>query len=344
MKFVDLQQEYKYFKEDIDERVSSVLRSGHYLLGQELSNLETDFAAFVGVKNAVGVKNCTDAIMLVLKAIWRPEMPIILPNFGAYPTAVACRNITDNFYFVDVDRSLTIDPDKLPDVKNGIVIVVHLFGNNCNMERISEYCNTHNHLLVEDCAQSTGSGCGTIGDYSVFSFYPTKPLASMGDGGMICTDGESAIFKELRYYGQTGADICRVGVNSRMDEIQATVVHSKLHKFSSLNLRRQQICSRYKRIVKSYDARDGCVFHQFVVLFNNRDTIINELKRANIPFIVHYKHHVSEILTLQGKYNTVGYRVSDKCVSLPCHPFMCDEEIEKVEDFLYKHRESEYVD
>ena len=88
----------------------------------------------------------------------------------------------------------------------------------------------------------------------------------MGDGGMICTDGESAIFKELRYYGQTGADICRVGVNSRMDEIQATVVHSKLHKFSSLNLRRQQICSRYKRIVKSYDARDGCVFHQFVVL------------------------------------------------------------------------------
>ena len=342
MKFVDLQKEYAYFRDPIDQKVQEVLSSGYYLLGTELTNLEKDFASLIGVRNSIGVKNCTDAIMLTLKAVWKPGMPIILPNFGAYPTAVASRNITDKIYYVDVDRTLTIDASKLPAVRNGIVIVVHLFGNNCDMPAITEYCRANNHILIEDCAQSTGSGSGAQGDYSVFSFYPTKPLASMGDGGMICTNQDSEIFKELRFYGQSGADIRRLGINSRMDEFQAAIVNSKLNKFQALNERRREICGRYKRVVRGFDARDGCVFHQFVMLFNNREQVIQELNRSQIPFIIHYKHHVSEVPVLQGCFNEVSYRVNDKCISLPCHPFMSEEEIQKVEEFLHMHRRYEY--
>jgi len=341
MKFVDLEKEYDYFG-GIDEKVSQVMSSGHYLLGDQLASLEEEFAAFIGKDHGIGVKNCTDAIMLTLKAIWKPGMPIILPNFGAYPTAVASRNITDNIYYVDVDRSLTIDPSKMPDVKNGIVIVVHLFGNNCDMAPIMEYCKSHNHLLIEDCAQSTGSGSGTKGDYSVFSFYPTKPLAAMGDGGMICTNEDPEIFKQLRFYGQSGADIHRVGINSRMDEMQAAIVRSKLSGFTLLNQNRREICERYRKIVRSYDIREGCVFHQFVVLFNKRDVVVDALRESSIPFIIHYKHHVSEVAALSGKFNKVSYRVNDKCISLPCHPFMNTSEIEQIEEFLYKHQEYEY--
>ena len=342
MKFVDLEKEYAYFKDGIDRKISDVLSSGHYLLGSELASLEKSFAEFVGVSNAVGVKNCTDAIMLTLRAIWRPGMPIILPNFGAYPTAVASRNITDNIFYVDVDRSLTIDPQKLPPVQGGIVIVVHLFGNNCDMTAIREYCDQNDHVLIEDCAQSTGSGSGREGEYSLFSFYPTKPLASMGDGGMICTDKDDVIFRELRFYGQSKHDVNRLGINSRMDEMQASIVNSKLPHFSKLNDRRREICTRYKKHVRGFDAREGCVYHQFVMLYRERSRIISELNNAGIPHIIHYKHHVSEIPVLRGKFNDVSYRVNDKCVSLPCHPFMKENEIQQVEEFLYKHKDYEY--
>lgn len=346
MKFVDLQLEYQFYQKEIDIGIQRVLCSGEYLLGKELKSLEERFSKISGTKYNVGVKNCTDAIMLLIKVLLRdnPRATIILPNFGAYPTAVACKNFTDKLYYVDVDRSMTIDINKVPSkIRNGIVVAVNLFGNNCN-EEISKYAKNNQHILIEDCAQSTGSGSGSIGDFSVFSFYPTKPLASMGDGGMICSNNDLEVYRMLRFYGQKEGQIKEVGINSRLDEIQSAIINCKIDKFHELNQRRVEIANRYKKHVKGIRVWSNCVYHQFVVMFRERNQIIDELKKREIPFMIHYQNHVSEMSSMMGEYNEVGYRVNDKILSLPCHPFLTEEEIQKVERFLTDFKGYEYVD
>jgi dTDP-4-amino-4,6-dideoxygalactose transaminase len=344
MKFNDLQSEYLYFKVNIDAALERVRCSGTYLFGPELEKFEGAFAQHVGVKYAIGVKNCTDAITLLVRHLLkeRPNAPIILPNFGAYPTAVACRICTPNLYFVDVDDTLTMNVDKLPNsLRDGIVFMVHLFGN-IGDKRVRDYASTNNHILIEDCAQATGAGCGALGDYSVFSFYPTKPLAAMGDGGMICSSfNDLSVFKKLRFYGY---DTDEVGINSRMDEFQASILMAKLQGFDSLNMTRRGIAQRYMQHVQGVRVLDYCIYHQFVVQFNDRNRILAELDKRDIPHAIHYPQHVSEMDTLKGLHNQVTYRVNDKVVSLPVHPFMSDTEISKVEDFLHDYRYNERTD
>ena len=344
MKFVDLHNEYLYFKDKITANTETVLNSGRYLLGQQMNNLEDYFKKLSGKYSAIAVKNCTDAIMLVLRYVYKDGMPIILPNFGAYPTAVACYNYTNNIHYVDVDDSYTIDIKKLPaSITGGIIIAVNLFGNNCNMQDIMAYAKANNHIVIEDCAQSTGSGSGIFGDYSVFSFYPTKPLASMGDGGMICTNNEDDAFKILRFYGQHKNKIIKIGVNSRMDELQCAIVNAKIPGYIDLTVRRTQIANRYKQIVNGIKINSNCVYHQFVVKFNEREFIESKLKLATIPYMIHYPFHVSEMDALKGVYNYVAFRINNKVISLPCHPFMTEVEINKVEHFLEEFKQYEVI-
>ena len=269
MKFLDLSKEYEYYKDDIVNSLNNIGNKGWFLFGNETSKLEENFTKLTSKKYAISVKNCTDAIMLVLKRVYKNGMTIILPNFGAYPTAVACKNITDKLYYIDVDYSMTINPKKLPEnIKNGIIIPVHLFGNNCDMEAINEYALKNNHIIIEDCAQSTGSGSGIYSQYSVFSFYPTKPLASMGDGGMICCNNidDYEYFKKLRFYGQYNNNIEFIGVNSRMDEIQSSILNIKFNQFYKFNDIRIKIANRYKKIVKGIKINSYSVYHQFVIM------------------------------------------------------------------------------
>jgi dTDP-4-amino-4,6-dideoxygalactose transaminase len=348
IKFNSLREEYLYFKEDIDKAVMSVLISGKYLLGEQLERFEIAFAKVIGRKYFVGVKNATDALIMCFKAVAEQigsDIPVILPNFGAIPTAVAAKNVFSNIYYVDVDDTLTIDPSKLPEVKNGLIVPVHLFGNDCNFEKIAQYAKNNHHVIVEDCAQSTGSRSGNFGLFSVFSFYPTKPLSAMADGGGIGMNGniDRDWFRAMRFYGQVSSNLEMVGVNSRMDEIQSAILNVKLSKFQKLNEMRRYVADRYLKIVKSVKWSKRAVFHQFVVLFNEREKVIEELQKQKIPFMVHYPFHVSEFEPLKGKYNEVGFRVSDKCISLPCHPYMKEYEIEQVENFLWKVKQYEYV-
>ena len=264
-------------------------------------------------------------------------MPIILPNFGAYPTAFACRQITDNLIYVDVDASMTIDITKLPNIQNGIIVPVHLFGNNCQMKEIMEYAKINNHIVIEDCAQSTGSGSGQYGDYSIFSFYPTKPLSSMGDGGMICSNNNLEYFKKARVYG-IHDDI--LGLNSRMDEFQAAVVNCKINSFMKYNNRRIEIATRFKKIVNGIKINSNSIYHQFTLQVKNRKQIINKLK--SIPYMIHYEKHSSEIPVLKGKNkSTISYRISDKIISLPIHQHLKNSEVEQIEEFLYANRKEE---
>jgi len=346
MKFTDLKTENELYKEQINSELAKVYEAGFYLLGPQLERLEFEFSKRIGMSYGVGVKNCTDAIMMLVKTLIKPGMPVILPNFGAYPTSVACRNLTDNIHYVDVDASMTIDPSKLPEVKNGIVIPVHLFGNNCDIESIKRYCKDNNHILIEDCAQSTGSGSGKVGDYSVFSFYPTKPLGSMGDGGMICLNDkeQSEFYKKFRFYGQNKGNIEFVGINSRMDEFQSSVVLAKLNHFESLNDRRVEIASRYKKIIQGYKVNTKSVYHLFTSMFEDRASVIKEMNEREIPHMIHYQNHITDIPALHGiNANITGVRVSDKIISIPCHPFLSESDIQRVEEFLFSVRNNEYI-
>lgn len=341
MKFVDLKSEYEAFSWCIKPRWDYILRTGKFLFGNELVELETCFPETVGKKYGVVVGSGTDALMLVLKYIYKEGMPIILPNFGAYPTATVCRHFTDKLYYIDVDASMTIDVNKLPDVKNGIIVPVHLFGNNCQMKKIMQYAISNNHIVVEDCAQSTGSGSGQFGNYSIFSFYPTKPLAAMGDGGIICTNNLEARdwFKKARMYGvEEGV----LGYNSRMNEFQAAVVNCKMSHFKCLNDRRIEIVNKYKEIVSGYKVNSKSVYHQFTVRFKNREKIIEKLISTSIPYMIHYSKHVNELPILKGSIpSEVNYRVNDTILSLPIHPYLKETEIEQVMEFLYENRKEE---
>ena len=337
MKFADLTTEYNIFSAEIERRWFNIKKEGRYLFGAEIKELELSLPKIIGKKYGVAVKHGTDALFLTLKHIYQKGMPIILPNFGAYPTAFACRQITDNLIYVDVDASMTIDITKLPNIQNGIIVPVHLFGNNCQMKEIMEYAKINNHIVIEDCAQSTGSGSGQYGDYSIFSFYPTKPLSSMGDGGMICSNNNLEYFKKARVYG-IHDDI--LGLNSRMDEFQAAVVNCKINSFMKYNNRRIEIATRFKKIVNGIKINSNSIYHQFTLQVKNRKQIINKLK--SIPYMIHYEKHSSEIPVLKGKNkSTISYRISDKIISLPIHQHLKNSEVEQIEEFLYANRKEE---
>lgn len=337
MKFTDLAAEYSFYKDVIEERWTKIKDKAHYLFGDETKELENTFPKFIGKKYGVVVRNGTDALILALQKTYQKGMPIILPNFGAYPTAFACRTITDNLIYVDVDASMTIDVTKLPNIKNGIIVPVHLFGNNCNMKEITKYAKVNNHIIIEDCAQSAGSGSGKDGDYSIFSFYPTKPLASMGDGGIICSNNDMEYFRSARIYGIHDNIM---GLNSRMDEFQAAVVNCKIDSFMKHNQRRSEIAVRYKKIINGIKINSKSIYHQFTVLFHNRDQIIEKLN--DIPYMIHYGKHSNEIPILKGKHNSeISYRVNDKIISLPIHPFLLEDDIIKIERFLKEYNSYE---
>lgn len=345
MRFNDLKKEVLFSEARIKESIDDVLKSGQYFFGEQTESLENTIASFVGKKYGIAVKNGTDALMLSLKHALRIkglDAPVVLPNFGAYPTAVACRNLTDNLHYVDVDESLTIDCQMLPEVTGGVVVIVNLFGNNCDFKQIKHYCETHDHLLIEDCAQSLGSRSGIVGDYSVFSFYPTKPLGCNGDGGMICVnEGEKReYFKRMRFYGQDKNGIQMVGVNSRIDEIQAGILNAKFVSMSRFNQMRKSICeTHYNEINKSVKWGSDCIYHQYVALFNDREKMVGKLNAKKIPFLIHYPKHVNEMECLIGRNaSIVGRRISDKCISLPCHPFLSLGDIETVVGFLRDNR------
>ena len=342
MEFVDLRAEYIAFSQCIEKRWKRIKQSGRYLFGDQILELEKRFPKVIGKSYGIAVGSATDALMLTLLHVYKKGMSIIVPNFGAYPTATVCRHITDRLYYVDVDSSMTMDVDKLPDIKNGIIVPVHLFGNNCQMDKIMSYAKSNNHIVIEDCAQSTGSGSGIHGDYSIFSFYPTKPLASMGDGGIICSNNSLDYFRKARVYGVED-DI--LGFNSRMDEFQAAVVNCKMDSLGMLNAKRIKTAMMYKEVVSGYTVNSTSVYHQFTIRFKNRDKIVKKLDSALIPYMIHYPRHVNEMSVLAGAIpSKVDYRVDDSILSVPIHPYLTDVEVKQIMEFLYGNRKEEITD
>lgn len=357
-----LDRGFYLYQKEFEEKALDVLRSGWYVLGNEVSSFEERFASYTGSKYAVGVGNGLDALILAFRALGIKEGDEVIVQANTYIASVMGITINNATpVFCEPDEYFNIDPSKIealitPQTK--AVLVVHLYGQSSGMNEIKDICNKHNLKLVEDCAQSHGACVnnkmtGSFGDIGCFSFYPSKNLGGFGDGGCIVTDDEKICedIKMLRNYGSRKRYYNEVvGVNSRLDEMQAGLLNVRLCHLNELNDERKKIAERYLCEISNSEIvlpriKPGCesVWHQFVVRTSNRDKLIDYLNKREIGTIIHYPipPHLSEA------YAYLGYKKGDfpiteqyanEVLSIPMYNGMTYEEQSYVIDALNNFR------
>ena len=351
LKFNNLAAENKFFQKKIEAAIAKVIASGHYLFGPETEKLEENFKKLTHKKYAVSVKNATDAITMVSTYILEQSQvsTFCVPEFGAFPTAIAIQNALNSsatcipLDFIPVDQTFTIDPHSKSVKNRNVIAAVDLFGNESNVQKIRE--NNPKAFIIHDCAQATdGNRDYSHSDAVIFSFYPTKPLASMGDGGMICTDNENLYnwLKEYRFYGYKKDGSSNGGINSRMDEIQAAILNVKFPRLDWMNLNRTKIASIYKDAMpfglKTMENTQNCVWHQFPIQFID-ERMCNRfklyLKTEGIPHLTHYPRMVYQLgWNEENMADDHKNHLSKRIVSIPCHSWMTQKEVDKVANFL----------
>ncbi|MER2513615.1 MAG: DegT/DnrJ/EryC1/StrS family aminotransferase [Nitrosomonas ureae] len=343
----------------IDTAIRRVLDSGWYILGQEVAAFEAEFAAAMGASWSVGVANGTDAIELALRALdIKAGDRVITVSHTAVATVAAIARIGALPLFVDIDPNrYTLDPvslDALLATSEGqqarALVVVHLYGQMADMPRILSSTRRAGLVVVEDCAQAHGAtlqgcGAGCWGDLGCFSFYPTKNLAALGDGGAVL--GNDPTLRErirlLREYGWKDRYVsAQSGFNSRLDELQAAILRARLPYLRDDNNRRRAIAALYDGALKSGRLTLPCraaqaehVFHQYVVADPDREILRADLKRQGIATLIHYPLAVHQ----QPAYNDpvlrpVSLRHTENLVgrilSLPMYPQIRDDEVDRV--------------
>lgn len=344
---------YKY-QNEFEEAAIGVLRSGWYVLGPSVEKFEQEFASYTGAKYAVGLASGLDALILAFRLLGIGEGDEVIVPANTYIASVMGVTINGATpVFVEPDEFYNIDASKIEEAvteKTKAVLVVHLYGQACEMDRITEICKKHNLRLVEDCAQSHGAKfggkmTGTFGDIGCFSFYPSKNLGAFGDGGAIVTNDEKIAndAKMLRNYGSRKRYYFEeVGMNSRLDEMQAALLSVRLKHLDELNEDRANLATVYlqkikndKIILPTVRENASTVWHQFVIRCERRDELIGFLKEKEIGSIIHYPipPHLSEC------YETLGYKIgdfpitekyADEVLSLPFYNGMTAEEQEYV--------------
>jgi dTDP-4-amino-4,6-dideoxygalactose transaminase len=353
----DPRANYLAHDDEIDAAIAGVLKAGRYILGEEVAAFEEEFARFVGCQHAIGVANGTDALHLALRACEiGPGDSVLTVSHTAVATAAAIELAGARPVFVDIDPdTFTMDPAAMErtiveysGTKPRAVVVVHLFGHPANMQAIMEIAARHGVQVIEDCAQSHGAvalgrATGTIGRIAAFSFYPTKNLGAIGDGGAITTDDASLAEKVrlLRQYGWRQRYVSEIGgVNSRLDELQAAILRVKLRHLASDNARRIAIAHRYRSSITSASVtvpivRDGYqhVFHQFVVRSTRRDELRAWLDDRNIGSLIHYPvpvHQQPAYASVPALVLPETERAAREILSLPMFPELSTAQVEHV--------------
>lgn len=307
VKFSDLSRLYDKYREEYDRAIREVLAFGSYILGPELEKFEHDFAGYIGRKDCVGVGNGLDALRLALLALGVGAGDEVIVQANTFiATALAVSQTGATPVFVDVDDHFGIDPSKIEPAitsRTKAIMVVHLYGQSCDMDPIMEIARAHSLFVVEDCAQCHGATykgrkCGTFGIASCFSFYPIKPIGAFGDGGAVLTDDDALCekIKMLRNYGSRRKyDHELLGMNSRLDELQAAILGVSLSHVEANNEERREIAGKYlKEIDNSMiilpKVRKDCrhVFHVFPILCRERDRLQMYLEGRGIHTLIHY--------------------------------------------------------
>lgn len=353
--FVDLAVQHKALERPIREAVARTLESSAFILGEEVTAFEREFAEFCGVKHAIGVACGLDALTLSLRALGiGAGDEVILPanTFIATALAVVAAGAKPVLVDVDPDR-YTIDPALVAPAITGrtrAIIPVHLYGQSADMEPIRRLAAERGLDVVEDACQShgatlDGTRCGAMSDAGCFSFYPSKNLGALGDGGMIVTDRDDLAgqVRTIANYGQKAKNVHSVkGVNSRLDAVQAAVLRVKLRHLPKWNEARRRHAARYASelrdipvVLPSVATGATHVYHLYVIRAPRRDELIRHLGEMGVSCGIHYPipihlHEAFEDLGCGRGSFPVSERLADEILSLPMYPEMADSDVDRI--------------
>ena len=369
MQFIDLAAQYQHLKEKIDARIHKVLDHGQYIMGPEVQELEEKLAEYVGVKHAITCANGTDALTLALMALEVGEGDaVFVPTFTFFASAetVAFANATPVFVDSDPDtfNICPIDLEKRIQVVKDegklnlkAIMAVDLFGLPANYPELEKIAAKYDMKLIEDAAQGfggeiNGKRAGSFGDIATTSFFPAKPLGCYGDGGAIFTDDDdyAVLIKSLRVHGKgvNKYDNVRIGINSRLDTIQAAVLLEKIVEFPSELIKRNWLASKYTgQLSGTYEVPiipEGYAssWAQYSLLASDseeRARIMMKLKECNIPSMIYYQtcmHKQTAFNALNEQYGNYpnADKLASRVYSLPMHPYFKESEFDAVTKVL----------
>ena len=355
IEFTNLLYNYQLYKNEYDDAIYRVLNSGWFILGPELESFEKGFAKYLGVKHCIGVNSGTDALILGIRSLGIGEGDEVIVPAGTYIASVL--GITENGatpIYVDSDpNTLVVDANQIEKAiteKTKAILPVHMYGQACNLDKLSDIAHRYNLYLFEDCAQCHGSKwngklTGTWGDLAAFSFYPTKPLGAFGDAGAVVTDDDDLADK-LRMLRNYGSKIKyhneSIGRNSRLDEIQSAILSVGLKHLDETNDIRINIAKAYldgihnsKVIMPKTNEKSTHVYHLFPVLVDDQSKFITFLEQNGIQTQIHYPipPYASECFAYQGydfdDFPNASY-IAKHEVSLPIYSGMNFDVVNKV--------------
>jgi len=362
IQMTDFKQEFQQLSAEITEAVTRVLRSGWFILGEELKQFEQEFAEYLGAKYCVGVGNGLDALHLILRALNIGEEDEVIVAANTYiATLLAISYSGAKPVLVEPDeRTNNINPELIKGQiteRTKAIMPVHLYGLSSDMDPINEIAKEYGLFVVEDAAQAHGAEykgrkCGSLGNAAGFSFYPTKNLGAYGDGGAVVTNDEEIADKIrlLRNYGSSKKYYNEIkGFNSRLDEIQAAILGVKLRYLDEWNGKRRKNAKLYLENLKNLKVSmpfepEECkhVYHQFVIRCSKRDELQGVLKKNGIDTLIHYPipPHLSEAyidLNYEKGDFPITERVCNEILSLPAYPLLDEVEIREICGIIVRH-------
>ena len=350
MDFIDLKTQYQLLKDKIHQRMFNVLEHGQYIMGEEIFELEKKLADYVGVKHCVSVSSGTDALYMALMALGiKSGDEIIIPTFTFFATGEVVKLLDAKPIFVDSDDTCNIDPLKIEEkitTKTKAIMPVSLYGQCADFTKINKIAQKYNLPVIEDACQSFGAthfgkkSCN-LSMMGCTSFFPSKPLGCYGDGGAIFLNDDKLAEKmvQIRIHGQQGRyNHVTLGINGRLDTLQAAVLLAKLEVFEDEIKRRQEIAARYidglKDLVQipMLQKENTSAYAQFTILVENRNEFQKRLEEKGIPTAVHYPTPLHKIKAMD--YPIEDYPIADflshKVVSLPMHPYLNENDQDKI--------------
>lgn len=337
-----------YVDDRIEKAISEVLNSGRYISGQNLKSFEEEFADLCSTKYAVGVSSGTSAILLSLMALGiGAGDEIIIPSHTFIATGSPAKFLGASLVYTDIDpETYTMDPaevERKVTPRTRAIIPVHLYGHPCDMDPINKLARDHKLHVIEDacqahCATYKGNKAGSLADVACFSFFPSKNVTVLGDGGMITTnDGELARkVGMLRNHGRTQKYVHEmIGLNCRLSEVHATIGREQLKHLAEWTERRRAIAARYNTLLRDSGVvipveRKWAkhVYHMYVIRVKERDKLASYLKEKDIETGIHYPVPVHRQPCLMSDVHLpITEQYVDEVLSLPMHPQLSDEEV-----------------
>jgi dTDP-4-amino-4,6-dideoxygalactose transaminase len=351
--------QYNSIKKEIDDAINYVLKSGWYILGENVRCFEKEFANYCGIKNAIGVGNGLEALHLAMLAYGLKEGDeVITVSNTAVATVLAISLTGAKPTFVDIDtETYNMDISKIEEKitnRTKAILPVHLFGHPVDMDPLLEIANKNDLIVIEDACQAHGAEykgkkVGALGNVGCFSFYPTKNLGAYGDGGMIITNDKEISEKilMLRNYGQTSRYVHSIkGINSRLDEMQAAILRVKLNYLDRWNEKRRENAKLYNKLLDGIDVLCPIeknyakhVYYLYVIRSKKRDELQRLLETRSITTLIHYPIPVHlqeayEDLNVHRGTLPITEKIANEIISLPLYPELRKDQIEKVVDSI----------